>query len=104
MQNKYETLRTVSKILKVFGYIIIVTGMIYGLFIIASTANAQQNLQQMPGIGHLFGFIMMFNASVFGILTIGFSEMIMLFIDIEDNTRRTYDLMAEKTITTQNEC
>ncbi len=82
---QWRALRAVSTILKVFAWIVLVGGIISGLFALASSVSSYESSAAIPVV---FSAIMVIVGSLIGFVVLyAYSELIMLLIMIEHNTR-----------------
>lgn len=94
-QQKYSALRTIAAFCKVMAYIWLIGSIIFGIISIGEIAAEKMFL--LPAPKNLSIFLSIVGSVVSGV--IGFiiflaaSETIKLFIDIEENTRLTNDLL-----------
>lgn len=79
---RYTGLKTISTLISILGYIVIIIGIV-GLFYLA---NENQTLM---------GFTTLVVSLIISIPLLAFSNLISVFIDIEQNTRKTRELLKE---------
>jgi hypothetical protein len=112
MEHKYHALRTIGSTFRVIGYIILVLTILgalafCGFSIISGTAiesASQQFGGNSTGLGAIGGFFGGFLGAIFIILygglialmLVAFGEGIYLLIDIEENTRKTSNLIENQ--------
>ncbi len=86
---QWRALRTVSTILKVFAWIVLVGGIISGLIAFASSASISSSpYGSSAAVPAVFSSIMLIVGSLIGFVVLyAYSELIMLLIMIEHNTR-----------------
>ena len=75
-------MKTISTLISILGYIVIIIGIV-GLFYLA---NENQTLM---------GFTTLVVSLIISIPLLAFSNLISVFIDIEQNTRKTRELLKE---------
>ena len=80
MGNKYPALRVTAVIMKILGWISIISGIIVLLLLAFSGANF---------FAVIYLLAVAFGGLLWGILTIAGAEIIQVIIDIEQNTRTT---------------
>lgn len=90
---KYPLLRLISVIFKVLAVIAALIGVINALMTLAVSTSAPMS-QTQYGSFALFGVILsLVYGTVAGIYFLAMSEGILVFIDIEENTRMTNELL-----------
>jgi hypothetical protein len=83
---QWRALRTVSTILKVFAWIVLVGGIISGLVAFASSSSSPYG--SSAAVPAIFSSIMLIVGCLIGFVVLyAYSELIMLLIMIEHNTR-----------------
>lgn len=92
VESKYGILRIVSVIYKIFAVIVAIIGLISGLGAMVATSSFGPGVSTGAILTGLMTIVMGLLGGVF--LWAG-AEMIILFIDIEENTRRT-SLLIQK--------
>jgi hypothetical protein len=85
MESKYPTLKSISVVIKVMGWIFVVAGILALVsgFILLLTSLASGHVS----IYTLYAFGVALLGGMWGILMVGVGGLIPLFIDIEQNTR-----------------
>lgn len=81
--GRYTALKTISGLISILGYILIIIGVI-GLFYFV---NENQTLS---------GFITLVVSVIISLPLLAFSNLISVLIDIEQNTRKTRDMVKNK--------
>ncbi len=86
---RYATLPLISLIIKLLGYLALGFGVALFIVGVFAVIRSKGNLE-------IIGFFLMqlLATVVTAVLLIGFSELIHVFLDIEENTRRTADTAA----------
>jgi uncharacterized membrane protein len=90
--EKYSTLRTYIKILEIIGYIVIVIGAIIALIGLVKLFDGSA-YQSSVGFSILMSGIGM---AISGFALIAFSQLICVWIDTEENTRKIVGLLENK--------
>lgn len=111
MTKKFGFLRFISGLYRVIGIILIVVGILGAIAVLLSAILGGASLQEfsnnleLPRMGMMAGGILggLFGSAMFllsfvlaGILQIAFSEAILVFLCIEENTRATAALLARQ--------
>jgi hypothetical protein len=90
IMGKYPALNTVSVLLRCFGWVVLVVGiilLIVGLGQIANTGSEQSLVAGMSGAAGVLTIGAGGSLVVMGLLTVAFGEFARVLIDIEFNTR-----------------
>jgi hypothetical protein len=90
-QKKYHALRIISDVYRFFGGVIILLAVIFGA---VSIAFAFQSRFVVAAIIQGFGIIL--GGLISGIGVIAIAQLIQLLIDLEENTRRTNELLLRR--------
>jgi len=88
--EKYSTLRTYIKILEVIGYIVIVIGAIIALIGLVKLFTPYYWSMAFAGLMSGIGM------AISGFALIAFSQLICVWIDTEENTRKIAALLENK--------
>jgi len=93
MRDRYRALRAVATLLRVLAWIVAVFG---GLVIVATAITTGFNVgDPMRGLSIIVGGLVA--VAVQALMLFAGSALIMLFIDIEQNTRATAEMLASTT-------
>jgi zinc-ribbon domain len=96
---KYKALRTIANLYKILAFVLGGILVIGALIIMASGAVSSTSSLGGPSMlagGFVGGLIMLIYAGLVFVGLYGFGEFIYLFLDIEENTRKTNDLLSRK--------
>lgn len=99
VETKYSVLRIVSVIYKVFAVIFAIIMLIAGLAAMGSSATVSSyggGSSQVVAGGIFGGFFIIISGILGGIFLWAWGEMIILFIDVEENTRKTSILLQQR--------
>ncbi len=88
--EKYSTLRTYIKILEVIGYIVIAIGAIIALIGLVKLFTPYYWSMGFAGLMSGFGM------GIAGVALIAMSQLICVWIDTEENTRKIAELLENK--------
>lgn len=86
MSSRFPLLSFVSSMLKIFGCVLIVVGLYYGLWEGIIEPNQPQHRFEMDDLVQLFGGALSLWC---GIVAVAFGEVIGVLFAIEENTRAT---------------
>ncbi|HDS09070.1 MAG TPA: hypothetical protein ENN73_02480 [Firmicutes bacterium] len=99
MEKKYNMLRFVATLYKILAWIFLIlgilglpAGVIYGVIIGGQTNQMLQWV--LFGVGYGFGAVIA--GAIYFVLFMSIGQFIYVFLDIENNTRKTYLLLEEK--------
>ena len=98
-EKKYKALRTIANIYKIMAFVVGGILAIAALITMASGAASSTSSLGGPAAlfgGFLFGVIMLVYAGFAFVFLYGMGEFIYLFLDIEENTRKTNDLLSRR--------
>jgi hypothetical protein len=96
---KYKALRTIANLYKILAFVLGGILVIGALIVMASGAVSSTSSLGGPSMlagGFVGGLIMLIYAGLVFVGLYGFGEFIYLFLDIEENTRKTNDLLSRK--------
>jgi zinc ribbon protein len=97
--SKYKHLRTIANIYKigafVLGGIMVIAALVVMIGGAASSTTSLGGPSALAG-GFIGGLIMLIYAGVVFIGCYGLGELILLFLDVEENTRKTAELLSKK--------
>lgn len=96
---KYKALRTIANLYKILAFVLGGILVIGALIIMASGAASSTGSLGGPSMlagGFIGGLIMLIYAGLVFVGLYGFGEFIYLFLDIEENTRKTNELLSRK--------
>ena len=97
--KKYKALRTIANIYKIMAFVIGGLLAIVGLITMASGAASSTSSFGGPAAifgGFVFGLIMLVYAGFAFVFLYGMGEFIYLFLDIEENTRKTSETLSRR--------
>ncbi|MGA9772832.1 MAG: zinc-ribbon domain-containing protein [Blastocatellia bacterium] len=96
--KKYKALRTIANLYKILAFVLGGLMVIGALIVMASGAVGTSSLggPSMMAGGFIGGLIMIIYAGLVFVGFYGLGEFIYLFLDIEENTRKTNDLLSKK--------
>jgi hypothetical protein len=97
--KKYKALRTIANLYKILAFVLGGLMVIGALIIMASGAVSSSSSFGGPSMmagGFIGGLIMLIYAGLVFVGFYGLGEFIYLFLDIEENTRKTNDLLSKK--------
>lgn len=86
MNKRFPVLSMVSILLKVFGWVVVVAGILYGAYEgVIEPIQPGHRFVNEDALQLMSGLVL----SLIGLLTVAFSEVIGVLIAIEENTRTT---------------
>lgn len=98
-EKKYKALRTIANIYKIMAFVIGGLLAIVALITMASGAASSTSSFGGPAAmfgGFIFGLIMLVYAGFAFVFLYGMGEFIYLFLDIEENTRKTSEFLSKR--------
>jgi len=98
-EKKYKALRTIANIYKIMAFV--VGGLLAIAALITMASGAASSTSSFGGPtalfgGFLFGVIMLVYAGFAFVFLYGMGEFIYLFLDIEENTRKTSEMLSRR--------
>lgn len=97
--GKYKALRTIANLYKILAFVLGGILVIGALIIMVSGAASSTSSYGGPSMlagGFIGGLIMLIYAGLVFVGLYGLGEFIYLFLDIEENTRKTNELLSKK--------
>jgi hypothetical protein len=97
--TKYKALRTIANLYKILAFVLGGILVIGALIIMVSGAASSTGSFGGPSMlagGFIGGLIMLIYAGLVFVGLYGFGEFIYLFLDIEENTRKTNELLSKR--------
>jgi hypothetical protein len=96
VEKKYGALRIIATVLKIVGLLVLLFGVIGGILAVADGASIKQTNPE-HGLDLLrTGLVGLISAIVGAICLWAWAELIKLFIDVEENTRKTHILLERE--------
>jgi hypothetical protein len=103
VEKKYKALRVIASVYKVLAFIVSGFYVLWGLVALATGLGGSSRGAYSSGLGGLisfsgfFGAVLMFIFAAFSfIFFYGIAEFIYLFINIEENTRTTSEILLNR--------
>lgn len=99
MERRFGALRVISMILKILAWVALIAGVVaaVGLFLTSGRASiSPDGLPQIMGSGLGTGLLSLAMGILYFILFYAFAESILVFVDIEENTRATAILLRDQ--------
>ena len=101
MEKKFTALRVIGTILKAFAWVALILGILGSLVpLVTGFSRMAMRGLEVPRLGILSGFgaflMILLMAIFYFLLLYATSELIFLFLDIEENTRLTAHYLKQK--------